>query len=747
MDCRHSRRVISALLDHELPPEAAARARAHLDRCPQCRDLYAAYQEDAREIASFARTAPWLPVADRMRAQLPTYSHRARWQQRATQASRLTARIALVVLLLLIGMGVAVIRNTARNHTHVASPTGVALNVAALVTPTTATDNQQTFSDANLNATLTFPASWYQRYNSDIISFESTNAQNRLGYSFLALSGLDGASLDAVCQSNAYEPHHSYGTTPRIEQWNIQGQPACLIFPSADQQDPHGGFAAVIVQAPQPFRLPASPTHNYLALRVDTLHFRTVVQTLRFLQFPVAKADVVWNTVALDARGLLEVWNPAMAPGGFATVQGAPGIVGGQHNSYQVEYDGSGKRLSMGIGPFVPPAGPSQQVTVRGHQGILTTTADGHLALTWNEIAAPNDPAAVSHYLSFVTAEGVPAAEVQAVADSLRPMQQPPDPPLLSHEQRGRQSFEGTDFDPALSTFKEFMEARIARDPQQAFAYLNGDTRAIDYNTMLPTGNAQWQGYDINTADRAPDGSVHIRVGIAERDTTTAALHTFMKEQTATLQQQGNRWIITALSPLATISETNAATPLPARLATSAPPGTTIAQIGSALPVAWETEIWDGLARDPSRTTPLLKPGTLPAGFETVTLNSVSVGTAAPPSFSVTYAGPGKTLHIRYGAVNPPPGNIQPLTVQGRRAMLVTFPDGHVSLRIVDGPRGDPPKDSAPLYVFDAYGLSIDAMLQLAKEIVEVPLTNALPSNTPITSTVVSTPPRHRRSA
>lgn len=304
------------------------------------------------------------------------------------------------------------------------------------------------------------------------------------------------------------------------------------------------------------------------------LHFRTVAQTVRFLQFPVAKADAVWNTVALDTRGLLEVWESGMTPGDFTTVQGAQGIVNGQHNSYQVDYDGPGKRLSIGIGPFVPPPGTSQPVTVHGHQGTLTTTTDGHLSLTWNEIAAPNDPAAVSHYVSFVTATGLSAVEIQTIADSLRLMQQPPDPPLLSHEQQGSQSFAGADFDTALSTFKEFMEARIARDPQQAFGYLNGDTRTIDYNTMLPASNAQWQGYGIITADRAPDGSVHIRVGIAEKDTAATALHTFMKEQSATLQQQGSRWIITALSPLVTISETNAATPPPARFATSAPTST-----------------------------------------------------------------------------------------------------------------------------------------------------------------------------
>lgn len=100
MQCHRVRPHLSALLDDELSPPLAAKIRAHLAECAECRRTYEAYRQDAYALRQFAYTAPWLPMADAVRVTLADRASLHPWRRVIGDTIRLVSVAVLVLLVI-----------------------------------------------------------------------------------------------------------------------------------------------------------------------------------------------------------------------------------------------------------------------------------------------------------------------------------------------------------------------------------------------------------------------------------------------------------------------------------------------------------------------------------------------------------------------------------------------------------------------------------------------------------------------
>jgi TolB protein len=98
---------------------------------------------------------------------------------------------------------------------------------------------------------------------------------------FFQISAISGpsASLDEIAQGDAYHKLLPYGSEPTIEPLEVDGQPARLILPSADQPQAMAGQSGLIVQLPQPIDI-SGDEYNFLVLWADEQHIRQIAKTL-----------------------------------------------------------------------------------------------------------------------------------------------------------------------------------------------------------------------------------------------------------------------------------------------------------------------------------------------------------------------------------------------------------------------------------------------------------------------------------
>jgi len=98
----------------------------------------------------------------------------------------------------------------------------------------------------------------------------------------LQLSATTGDTAEAVCWANANHHLQPYGSHPTIRTMRVQGQKACLIWPSDDSLDskvnPH---AELVVQFPKAVVIDGS-SYAYLTLWADKNHILDLIRTLRF---------------------------------------------------------------------------------------------------------------------------------------------------------------------------------------------------------------------------------------------------------------------------------------------------------------------------------------------------------------------------------------------------------------------------------------------------------------------------------
>jgi TolB protein len=125
------------------------------------------------------------------------------------------------------------------------------------------------------------PGSSTQRYTSSTYRVSlgyPSNWQATKGYEerfsgadgFFQLSAAQSSTLQDACNSTAQHKLKPYGSRPQVQRLQIQGRPACLILPSADQDRAMERMATLIVRYSRPIRV-RTGTYNHFVLALPEL--------------------------------------------------------------------------------------------------------------------------------------------------------------------------------------------------------------------------------------------------------------------------------------------------------------------------------------------------------------------------------------------------------------------------------------------------------------------------------------------
>jgi Tol biopolymer transport system component len=136
----------------------------------------------------------------------------------------------------------------------------------------------QIYVSEQFSITMEYPADWRPGNPDDGALFRGED-----GFFGLSSAYMVAETVETVCalelESNARtdkNPNQRFGSRPNVEHLQVNGQPACLILPSNDQQPPDGG-ALLFVQYPTAYE------HNRtLMLSADRAHIRQIGASLRF---------------------------------------------------------------------------------------------------------------------------------------------------------------------------------------------------------------------------------------------------------------------------------------------------------------------------------------------------------------------------------------------------------------------------------------------------------------------------------
>lgn len=131
-------------------------------------------------------------------------------------------------------------------------------------------------------------------YTSDVygVSFEypadwrkAENAERFFGETgYVEVSVADGSlTLDNVLPRETGRIPNPYGSHPSVETLTVDGEPAGLTMPSADQVAEMNNQAALIASFPEPITVDGKE-YPYLVLWADQYHIRGIVNTLKFNQ-------------------------------------------------------------------------------------------------------------------------------------------------------------------------------------------------------------------------------------------------------------------------------------------------------------------------------------------------------------------------------------------------------------------------------------------------------------------------------
>ena len=130
-----------------------------------------------------------------------------------------------------------------------------------------------TFNSQKYRVQFSYPSNWQkvneERYEGVMDSFKSQPFHRM-------------KNLESVCQNEAFHPLFPYGSAPQTRHYSIQNQPACFIFPSADQPAEMRNQAALIVTYPVPIELEGT-RYQYFILWADASHIEQIGLTLVFI--------------------------------------------------------------------------------------------------------------------------------------------------------------------------------------------------------------------------------------------------------------------------------------------------------------------------------------------------------------------------------------------------------------------------------------------------------------------------------
>jgi hypothetical protein len=165
------------------------------------------------------------------------------------------------------------------------------------LTPTTASGAPpaatQIYVSEQFSVTVAYPAIWRAANPDDTALFRGAD-----GFFGLTSAYMVADTVETVCaleiESNTRtdkNPQQRFGSHPNLEHLQVDGQPACLILPSDDQQPPDGG-ALLFVQYPTAYE------HNRtLIVSADRAHIRQIGASVRFSP-PAPALDPLRDTVS-----------------------------------------------------------------------------------------------------------------------------------------------------------------------------------------------------------------------------------------------------------------------------------------------------------------------------------------------------------------------------------------------------------------------------------------------------------------
>jgi LysM repeat protein len=130
-----------------------------------------------------------------------------------------------------------------------------------------------TFTSETYKIRFKYPYRWCK---TDAFRYEGVD-----GF-FQVSSFYSSATNEDVCKNEAYHKLKPYGTHPSILSTTVDGHEAYFILPSGDQPMEMHYQAALIVKYKNPLKL-GDGNNNYLLLRTDKNHVKTIAKTLEFL--------------------------------------------------------------------------------------------------------------------------------------------------------------------------------------------------------------------------------------------------------------------------------------------------------------------------------------------------------------------------------------------------------------------------------------------------------------------------------
>lgn len=93
-----------------------------------------------------------------------------------------------------------------------------------------------------------------------------------------------GENIDEAVQMQVNEEYKPYGSNPTIRRFTVDGQPARVIYPSADQTDFFKDReAAIVVQYPQPVTIDGRP-FDYVVIWASKEYIPLIMSTFKFVR-------------------------------------------------------------------------------------------------------------------------------------------------------------------------------------------------------------------------------------------------------------------------------------------------------------------------------------------------------------------------------------------------------------------------------------------------------------------------------
>jgi TolB protein len=153
----------------------------------------------------------------------------------------------------------------------------LALCFAGLALPSLARVNQDWLvgRDGPLGVVFRYPRDWRQsRADPGTVSIQGSDGS-------LKLIAVRGATPDQVCREDAGQHLQPFGANPTIRSLRVQGQKACLVWPSEERGA--NSEAELVVQFPTPVTIDGT-TYTQLTMYADKNHIRDLMRTLKFLK-------------------------------------------------------------------------------------------------------------------------------------------------------------------------------------------------------------------------------------------------------------------------------------------------------------------------------------------------------------------------------------------------------------------------------------------------------------------------------